>query len=69
MHPTGGADGVTYHFEGVGMAGQTWSPRPDTRVGRFVEVAHTLSKLTSATEEKWPEYERRLAEHLDWFRV
>ncbi len=65
-----GLDGVMYHFEAAGWkAGKAWSPRPDTRVGRFVEVAHTLAMFTSSAPEKRPEIERQLAGHLDWFRV
>lgn len=62
-----GVDGVTFHFTFGHKAGRTWSPRPDTRVGRFVEVASTLVRYTTADEIASPGIEAELLAQLDWF--
>jgi len=42
----GGLDGVFYRFsmpvDGKDVAGQTWSPNPDSKPGRLVEIAETM---------------------------
>lgn len=67
-HVAMGLDGVTYHFTFGQKSGQTWSPRPDTRAGRFVEVASTLVRYTTADEIASPGIEAELLAQLDWFR-
>lgn len=68
-HVGTGLDGVTYHFAHRQRAGQTWSPRPHTRAGQFVEVAHTLARFTTAGDAEGPRIEAELNDHLGWFGV
>ena len=41
-----GADGISYFFtDGVNCAG-AWSPDPDTRADKFIELAYELASLS-----------------------
>lgn len=64
-----GVDGVTYHFEHRHRAGQTWTPRPNTRAGRFVQVADSLARYTGAEELARPAIESELIAQLERFEV
>ncbi len=64
-----GLDGVKYHFVYRDRAAQTWSPRPESRAGRFVELAHTLARLTSAESSDRPQIEAELNDQLSGFGV
>ncbi len=64
-----GLDGVTYHFTFRHKSGQTWSPRPETRAGRFVEVARTLARYIAAEESTRSAIEGELLAQLEWFKV
>lgn len=47
-----GLDGTSYHFstldQGQKLAGQIWSPEPNSTTGRFVAVAEALRAYTSS---------------------
>lgn len=64
-----GLDGMTYHFQHRHKAGQTWSPRRDTRAWRFVEVALTLVRFATAEENTRPAIEAELLNQLSWFNL
>ncbi|HTR00807.1 MAG TPA: hypothetical protein VMH83_12485 [Candidatus Acidoferrum sp.] len=47
----GGLDGTTYNFKLLGQCGKAWSPKPETRNGKLVELVNELQKLASTTED------------------
>ncbi|MET1111566.1 MAG: hypothetical protein ABWX67_08595 [Allosphingosinicella sp.] len=63
-----GADGTSYTFsmaaEGRTLAGETWSPRPDTRPGRIARLAEAMREYCETREAgRLPEV-ARLARRL-----
>jgi hypothetical protein len=68
-HPRGGLDGVDYHFAAGRLAGRTWSPTPESRVGRFASFAHSLARYVAAPTKDRPALEDALRTELVWFKV
>lgn len=68
VRPRLGLDGTTFHFSfGNGsakLAGETWSPKPDSNTGRFVEIAEQLK--ISCLEDKEEHFDQleRMVEKL-----
>lgn len=64
-----GLDGVSYHFfvsrDQRDLAGSTWSPNPDTVIGRLVEVAHTLHNYVANPSNR-KEALRQFTLHVSW---
>jgi hypothetical protein len=69
-----GVDGTTYAFSvfirnrGT-LAGETWSPRNDTRAGRLVASVGLLFRLARASETEWPELREQLAKLVGELRT
>lgn len=54
---TMGLDGETYHFSGRGngyenYAGKVWSPNPDSKTGKLVEIAHLMTEYCQKGRNK-----------------
>ena len=51
-----GRDGITYHFSlGGGMAGQTWSPHSETKVGRLVGITKLMERAAVTNDQNYVE--------------
>jgi hypothetical protein len=46
-----GLDGVTYNFRFPGECGSAWSPAPETRNGKLVELVDALARLADSEQE------------------
>lgn len=71
--PSLGLDGVRYHFTFRGpagwLAGQTWSPAPDSAPGHLVTVSRLLRDYARAEKTEHDSLTDRLRTELEWFNT